>query len=109
MVVTNTSDVWSAAGTVFIVVAISGLIGIAVYEHGQRQAEHERIEQVIHTDMELIRRQAQENIAALVCTSKLNLFFQTLPKGRQISWADIPAEYWPCLPRNLVEEQKTIK
>jgi sensor domain CHASE-containing protein len=106
MVVVNTTDMWSAAATVFIVVMIGIFIVVAVWEHRARREEHEHIEQVIHADMELIRQQAQANIEALVCTSKLNLFFQTLPKGKEISWQDIPNEYWPCMPKNLVGESK---
>ncbi len=92
--------------TVFVVVSLAILTGIALWEHGLRQEEHKEIQQTIRSEMELIRRQAQENIDALVCTSKLNLFFQTVQKGQSIGWKDIPSEYWPCMPRNLVDERK---
>jgi hypothetical protein len=46
---------------------------------------------------------------AVICTSKLNLFFQTLPKGQVMSWQDIPDEYWPCMPKNFIEQKKSIR
>ncbi len=109
MVTVNTTDMWSAAATVFVVVALAVLTAVAAWEHRNRREEHEHIEETIHQDMKLIREQAQANIDALVCTSKLNLFFQTLPKGSTITWQDIPNEYWPCMPKNLIEERKTVK
>jgi sensor domain CHASE-containing protein len=109
MVVTNTTDMWSAAATVFVVVALAAITVMGVWEHRNRQEEHQHIEDVVHADMEAIRAQQQANVNAIVCTSRLNLFFQTLPKGRDISWSDIPSEYWPCMPRNLVGERKEPK
>jgi hypothetical protein len=98
--------IWSAAATVFVVIATSVFTMIAVWEHANRRQEHEIIIVRIRTEMELIRQQANENINALVCTSKLNLFFQTQPKGTQVTWQDIPSEYWPCMPKNLIDERK---
>jgi sensor domain CHASE-containing protein len=99
---------WSAAATVFVIVMIGVFVVVAVWEHRARREEHMHIEEVIHADMEAIRAQQEANVNAIVCTSRLNLFFQTLPKGRDITWNDIPAEYWPCMPKNLVEG-RTLK
>lgn len=95
MVVTNTSDVWSAAGTVFIVVALAGLIAMGAWEHGKRSAEHEEIAHVIRLEM-----------SQLVCTSRLNVFIQMQPKDTHLTLQDIPPEYWLCMPKSLVLEQR---
>jgi hypothetical protein len=44
---------------------------------------------------------------ALICTNRLNLFFQTMPKGKEIAWQDVPQEYWPCMPKTLLD--RTIR
>ncbi len=103
---TKLGTIAATGATVFIVVSLSLLTGIAIWEHAMRQKEHEIIETHIRSEMELIRKQQQENIAALVCSSKLNLFFQTIPKGKELNWSDIPSEYWGCMPRNLIDERK---
>lgn len=101
----DTTNLWSAAGTVFVVIALSALSGTAVWEHQNRKEEHEMLESLVRTENESIR----QKMDSMICTSKLNLFFQTLPKGQVISWQDIPNEYWPCMPKNFVEERKSIR
>ncbi len=105
MVVVNTTDMWSAAATVFVVVAISAFMVIAIWEHHNRQVEHQVIEGIIRTENESVR----QRMDAVICTTKLNLFLQTLPKGQPIVWQDIPAELWPCTPKTFIEERKTLK
>jgi len=105
MVLANTTDIWSAAGTVFIVVVISALTAIAIWEHDNRQEEHQILETLIRTENESVRAKMDQ----VICTSKLNLFSQTLPKGQAIGWQDIPQEFWPCMPKNFIDERKTIR
>lgn len=105
MVVTNTSDVWSAAGTVFIVIGLSALTVMGVWEHDARKDEHHRVESLIRAENESVRQKMDQ----VICTGKLNLYFQTLPKGQQISWQDIPSELWACMPRNIIDERKSLK
>jgi hypothetical protein len=101
----NTTDIWSAAGTVFIVVAISALTVMGIWEHDNRQEEHAALQALIRSESESVRAKMD----AIICTSKLNLFSQTLPKGQAIGWQDIPQEYWPCMPKNFIDERKTIR
>jgi hypothetical protein len=103
MAVTNTSDVWSAAGTVFIVVAIAALTVMGIWEHENRQDEHRIVESLIRAENESVR----QKMDVVICTGKLNLFFQTLPKGQPIKWQDIPNELWACMPKNLIDERKS--
>lgn len=80
---------------VVITIAMSALAAVTIWENGNRKDEHERLEQVIHGE-----------IQQLVCVSKLNLFFQTQTKSTPLSWQDIPSEYWPCMPKNLIDERR---
>ena len=105
MVVTNTSDIWSAAGTVFIVVVLAALTVMGIWEHDSRKEEHRIIEGLVRAENESVR----QRMDAVICTSKLNLFFQTLPKGQPMSWQDIPSEFWPCMPKNFIEERKSLR
>jgi len=105
MVVTNTSDIWSAAGTVFIVVVLAALTVMGIWEHDSRKEEHRILEALVRNENESVRKRMD----SVICTSKLNLFFQTLPKGQVINWQDIPDEYWSCMPKNFVEERKSIR
>lgn len=105
MVVVNTTDMWSAAATVFVVVAVSAFMIIAIWEHRERAEEHQRMFALIRAENESVR-QKMDNV---ICTTKLNLFFQTLPKGEPIVWQNIPAEYWACLPKTLIDERKSIQ
>jgi heme/copper-type cytochrome/quinol oxidase subunit 2 len=73
--------------TVFIVVALAALTFVALWEHRQRSEEHDEI----------------------ACLVKLNLFMHTLPKDTPVTWRQIPQDYWPCLPRNIVDSEKTIR
>lgn len=101
----NGNSIWSAAATVFIVVVCSLFILIAVWEHQNRKEEHEVLKNLVHQENDLVR----QRMDAVICTSKLNLFFQTLPKGQVMSWQDIPDEYWPCMPKNFIEQKKSIR
>lgn len=101
MVVTNTTDIWSAAATVIVVVALSALTAVAAWEHDLRREEHRELEKLIREEMGFIREQQATN----ACTARLNLYFQALPKGREITWKDIPSEYWTCMPKNLIEQR----
>jgi hypothetical protein len=105
MVLANTTDIWSAAGTVFIVVVMSALVVMGVWQHEQREEEHRVLEGLVRAENESVRLKMD----AVICTTKLNLFFQTLPKGQVIRWQDIPQEYWACMPKNFIEEQKSIR
>lgn len=95
MVVVNTTDMWSAAATVFIVVALAALTVMGAWEHGKRSAEHEEIAQVIRIEM-----------GQLVCSSKLNIFIQMQPKDHALTLEEIPTEYWLCMPRTLIRQQQ---
>lgn len=78
----------SAAGTaVFIVVALFGLTMIGAWEMSRRQAEHEQ----------------------LACLIKLNLFMQTVPREKTITWHSIPQEYWRCMPSHLVDDARRVR
>ena len=101
----NGNSIWSAAATVFIVVLLGLFVGIAIYEHENRKEEHHVIEALVRAENESVR----QRMDAVICTTKLNLFFQTLPKGQPIVWRDIPAEYWGCMPKTLIDERKTIQ
>jgi hypothetical protein len=105
MAVTNTSDIWSAAGTVFIVVVLAALTVMGIWEHDNRKEEHRIIDTLVRQENASVRAKMDQ----VICTSKLNLFFQTLPKGQVINWQDIPDEYWACMPKNFVEERKSIR
>jgi hypothetical protein len=105
MVLANTTDIWSAAGTVFIVVVMSALTVMGIWEHDNRKEEHRVLEALVRAENEAVR----VRMDAVICTTKLNLFFQTLPKGQVIRWQDIPSEYWSCMPKNFIEEQKSIR
>jgi len=105
MVLANTTDIWSAAGTVFIVVALSALTVMGIWEHENRNEEYRALDTLIRAENESVRIKMD----AIICTSKLNLFSQTLPKGQIITWQDIPQEYWPCMPKNFIDERKTIR
>jgi hypothetical protein len=105
MVLANTTDIWSAAGTVFIVVVMSALTVMGIWEHDNRKEEHEAIQALIRAENESVRIKMD----TIICTGKLNLFAQTLPKGQAISWRDIPQELWICMPKNFIEERKTIR
>ncbi len=94
MGVINTTDMWSSAATVFVVVALAGLTVMGAWEHGKRSAEHEEIAHVIRLEMQ-----------QLVCTSKLNVFIQMQPKEHMLTLQNIPSEYWLCMPRTLMLEK----
>jgi hypothetical protein len=93
--IANTTDIWSAAGTVFIVVAISGLAVVAAWEHDHRHQEHEALEALIRAENESVRLR----LDSAICTGRLNLLAQTLPKGREL---------WPCMPRNFIEDRRSL-
>jgi len=101
----NTTDIWSAAGTVFIVVVLSALTVMGIWEHNKREEEHRILESLIRAENESVR----VKMDTLICTSKLNLFAQTLQKGQAVTWQDIPQEYWPCMPKRFIEEGKRIR
>jgi hypothetical protein len=82
MALANTTDIWSAAGTVFIVVVMSALTVMGIWEHDNRKEEHQALESLIRAENEPVR----VKMDMLICTSKLNLFSQTLPKGQPIGW-----------------------
>ena len=96
---------WSSAASVFVVVALATLTAVAAWEHKKRDEEHAQISALVKAEIASVRLKMD----AVICTGKLNLFFQTLPKGQTITWHDIPSDYWPCMPGNLIEERKTIK
>jgi hypothetical protein len=89
--------------TVFVVVALALMCGIALWEHYQRRIEHESMSELVREE----NASTRVKMDSLICTNRLNLFFQTLPKGREISWQDVPQEYWSCLPKNLLD--RTIR
>jgi hypothetical protein len=89
--------------TVFVVVALALMCGIALWEHYQRRIEHENMTQLVREENALTR----VKMDSLICTNRLNLFFQTMPKGKEIAWQDVPQEYWPCMPKNLLD--RTIR
>jgi len=105
MALANTTDIWSAAGTVFIVVVLAALTTMGVWEHDSRKEEHRILESLIRAENESVRAKMD----TLICTTKLNLFAQTLPKGQSISWQDIPREFWPCMPKSFIEDQKRLR
>ena len=86
---------------VVFVVSFSGVIVQTGWEHEKREQEHAQIEALINQNMKWILEQQQIGI----CTSKLSLFIQTMPKGITITWQDIPADYWPCMPKNLTDKR----
>jgi hypothetical protein len=100
---TGFGTIAASGATVFVVVALALMCGIALWEHYQRRIEHEDIAELIRTENKLTRTQME----SLICTNRLNLFFQTLPKGKELTWQDVPQEYWVCIPRNLIE--RTIR
>lgn len=89
----------------FIVVVISALTVMGIWEHANRKEEHRALESLIRVENESVRIKMD----AVICTSKLNLFSQTLPKGQAIGWQDIPQEYWSCMPKNFIDERKSIR
>lgn len=89
--------------TVFVVVALSLLTGIALYEHMQRRIEHGEIDDLVRSENAITRIKME----ALICTNRLNLYFQTIPKGDEISFQKIPQEFWECMPKNLLD--RTIR
>lgn len=97
MPIASSTDIWSAAGTVFIVVSMAILTTISVYEHRQRSFEHQELQHVIQLEMQ-----------QLVCTSKLNVFIQMQPKETQLRLEEIPSEYWLCMPRSLLPEKNKV-
>jgi hypothetical protein len=105
MALANTTDIWSAAGTVFIVVVMSALTVMGIWEHDNRKEEHEAIQSLIRAENESVRIKMD----MIICTGKLNLFAQTLPKGQAINWRDIPQELWACMPKNFIDEPKSIR
>jgi ABC-type spermidine/putrescine transport system permease subunit II len=92
-------NLWSAAASVFVAVAVGVFTMIAVWEHKQRSNEHEEIAHIIQIEMQ-----------QLVCTSKLNVFVAMQPKDMRLTLQDIPSEYWLCMPRSLLPEpNKTVR
>jgi hypothetical protein len=77
-------EISAGGGIVFIVIALAGLTAMAAYEHYKRFHEH------VH----------------ILCGIRLNAYLQTLPKGEEITWKEIPAEYWDCLPPTVINRQK---
>jgi hypothetical protein len=96
---------WSSAATVFVVVALAGLTVMGVWEHNQRSEEHNNITITVRNESASLKTKMEE----VICTSRLNLLAQTLPKGQAIMWQDIPRELWPCMPRNFIDEGRTLK
>ncbi len=90
----ESTNLWSAAASVVVVLAISVFTVTAIWEHRQRSAEHEEIAHVIRLEMQ-----------QLVCTSKLNVFIQMQPKDHMLTLQNIPSEYWLCMPRTLMLEK----
>lgn len=78
---------------------------MAVWQHNHREEEHQELEALVRKENASVR----EKMDAVICTSKLNLFFHTLPKGQVINLQDIPHEFWPCMPKNFIEEPKSIR
>jgi hypothetical protein len=76
-------EISAGGGIVFIVIALSALTGISIWEHYKRSQEHEEI----------------------LCGLRLNSFLSTVEKG-EITWENVPAEYWGCLPSSLVYRKK---
>jgi len=77
---------------------------MGVWEHDTRKEEHRILEVLIRDENESLK----EKMDLVICTGKLNLFALTLPKGQPIGWQDIPQEFWPCMPKNLIGQQKSI-
>jgi hypothetical protein len=77
-------EISATGGVTFIVIALLLLTGVALWEHYKRRQEFERLE----------------------CTMELNLFMQTIPRGTQLSWNEIPSEYWRCLPAGITQKMK---
>jgi len=77
-------EISAGGGIVFIVIALAALTGMAAYEHFKRFHEH------VH----------------ILCGIRLNAYLYTIPKGEDITLQQIPAEYWECLPHNVLNRQK---
>lgn len=81
---------------VIIVVALSALTGISLYEHKQRSREHVEMAHTMSLELQ-----------QLVCVSKLNVFIQLQPKEPPLTLDSIPGEFWLCLPRSVLPKNKT--
>jgi hypothetical protein len=100
---TGFGSIAAAGTTVFVVVALSLLTGIALYEHWQRRVEHGELDELVRAENAATR----VKMDAIICTNRLNLYFQTIPKGDEISFQKIPNEFWECMPKNLLD--RTIR
>ena len=100
---TGFGTIAASGTTVFVVVALALFCGIALWEHYLRRVEHDNMSELVRVENEATRVKME----SLVCTNRLNLFFQTLPKGKEITWQDVPQEYWSCIPKNLID--RTIR
>jgi hypothetical protein len=89
--------------TVFVVVALALFTGVALWKNYEQHIEHLNLTQLVRDENALTRVKME----ALICTNRLNLFFQTMPKGKEIAWQDVPQEYWPCMPKTLLD--RTIR
>lgn len=77
-------EISTSGGIVFLVISLTALTAVSIWEHYQRHIEHE----------------------ALECAIKLNTFLYTIPRGTTVTWEQIPTEYWPCLPPTIVNRMK---
>jgi hypothetical protein len=68
-----------SAGVTFIFIIILALIGLTLYENGQRNAEHDQIQ----------------------CALKLTLYMQQQPQGQTIDWHKMPIDLYTCIPSFL--------
>lgn len=66
---------------VFLFIINLTSIGFTVYEHRHRQEEHDQLQ----------------------CMIRLNLFFQTIPKGGGMDWGNVPVDLYLCIPRFVYE------
>ena len=39
----------------------------------------------------------------MMCSIKLNLFMNTIPKGTSVDWSNMPVDLYPCIPKFLYE------
>jgi len=96
-------SVSSSGTTVFIVVALALMCGIALWEHYLRGQEHKEMDELIRAE----NAQTRVKMESLIFTNRLYLFLQKMPKGKEISWQDVPQEYWACMPQTLLD--RTIR
>jgi len=73
--------------SIFLFIAVLGLSGLTLWEHGTRSTEHDQI----------------------VCMIKLNLFVYTLPRGETLDWSKMPVDLYPCVPKFLYENQRPLR